>query len=95
MGKYHINEFRKKTIILKSYPRHLKNTLFINDERINNLRKREFTLIFFGYDEIKDRANKLYKQKKYRSAISYYTYAYSIMKWLNHKHNKDNNVIGN
>lgn len=85
MGKIEITEFRKKTKLLRSYPRHLKNTLFIKDERIEKIRKREFTLVFFAYDEIKEKANKLYKQKKYRLAIAYYNFAYAIMKWLDFK----------
>lgn len=84
------NEFRKKTKNLRNYPRHLRNTLFIKDERIEKIRNREFTLVFFAYDEIKDKANKLYKQKNYKLAISYYTFAYSILKWLEFKKQEEN-----
>lgn len=92
MGKMELSEFRKKTKILRSYPRHLKNTLFIKDERIEKIRKKEFTLVFFAYDEIKEKANKLYKQKKFRLAIAYYNFAYCILKWLEFKENKEENV---
>ena len=89
MGKMDPSEFKKKTKLLRSYPRHLKNTLFIKDERIDKIRKREFTLVFFAYDEIKEKANKFYKQKKYRLAIAYYNFAYCVMKWLDYKVKKD------
>jgi hypothetical protein len=89
MGKIDITEFRKKTKIVRSYPRHLRNSLFIKDDRIEKIRRKEFTLVFFAYDEIKEKANKFYKQKKYRLAIAYYNFAYSILKWLEFKEKKD------
>lgn len=85
MGNFNVNEFRNKTKLLRSFPKHLKNTLFLKDERIEKIRKKEFTIVFFAYDEIKDKGNNFYKTKNYCMAISYYTLAYSIIKWMNYK----------
>jgi len=88
MGKLEISEFRRKTKTLRNYPKHLKNTLFLKDERIKKIRKKEFTIIFFAFEEIKEKANKLYKKKEYKKAINYFTFAYSILKWIELKENK-------
>ena len=68
-------EFLEKTKKLKNYPRHLKYSLFRNtDEKLEKLREKEFPIVFFIYDEIKEKGNKLYKKKKFREAINVYTY---------------------
>lgn len=81
-------DFIEKTKLLNSFPRHMKYTLFHNDEKIKKVRTKEFPLVFFVYDEVKDKGNKLFKKKKYREAIDYYIYAYSMMKWIQFKDEK-------
>lgn len=75
-------EFNLKTKNIKKMPRHLKYTLFTQDERIKIIRTKEFPIAYFIYDEVKDKGNKLFKQKKYRESLNYYNYAYSMLKWL-------------
>ena len=82
MGKLEISDFRNKTKTLRNYPKHLRNTLFLKDERIRKIRNKEFTIVFFAYEEIKDKANKLFKKKVFRKAINYFIFAYSLFKWL-------------
>lgn len=81
-GPYSKEEYLEKTEKFRSYPRHMKLSLFHNDEKITKLRTKEFPLIYFVYDEVKDKGNKLYKKKKFREAIDYYIYAYSMLKWI-------------
>lgn len=83
-------EFAEKTKLISSLPRHMKYTLFHNDEKIKKVRTKEFPLVFFVYDEVKDKGNKLFKKKKFREAIDYYIYAYSMMKWIQFKDEKKN-----
>jgi len=47
-------DFAEKTKLLSSLPRHMKYTLFHNDEKIKKVRTKEFPLVFFVYDEVKD-----------------------------------------
>lgn len=63
----------------------MKYTLFHTDEKIKKIRTKEFPLVFFVYDEVKDKGSKLFKKKKYREAIEYYIYAYSMLKWIEFK----------
>jgi tetratricopeptide (TPR) repeat protein len=63
----------------------MKYSLFHNDEKITKLRTKEFPVIYFVYDEMKDKGNKLYKKRKYRESIDYYVYAYSMLRWIEFK----------
>lgn len=69
------SEFLDKTKELRNYPRHLLQTLFNqNDEKLNKVRAREFPMVFFVYDDIKIKGNKLYRKKQYKEALDYYFY---------------------
>ena len=93
MGNLEISEFRSRTRLLRNYPKHLRNTLFLKDERINKIRNKEFTIVFLAYEEIREKANNLYKKKQYKKAINFFTFAYSIMKWLELKETKKGNIF--
>ena len=68
----------------------MKYTLFHHDDKLKQIRTKEFPYVFFVYDDIKDKGNKLFKKKKYREAIEYYIYAYSMLKWIEFKDPKKN-----
>jgi len=42
----------------------MKYTLFHNDYKIKMVRTKEFPMVFFVYDDVKEKGNKLYKKKK-------------------------------
>ena len=84
-GNLSNEEYLEQTKTFRNYPRHMKYSLFNNDEKITKLRTKEFPIIYFVYDEMKDKGNKLYKKRKYRESIDYYVYAYSMLKWLEFK----------
>lgn len=68
-------EFLQKTVKLRSYPRHLKYSIFHNtDDKLDELRSKEFPIVFFIYDEVKEKGNKYYKKKKFREAVNHYIY---------------------
>ena len=71
-------EFEDKTKLIKSYPSHLKYTLFQNDPKLQDLRSKDFAVVFFAYDEIKEKGNKLYRKKNYRESINYYFHVNNI-----------------
>jgi len=76
-GELNPTEFEEKTKKLSGYSRQLKYTLFSHsDENLKKVRDKEFTMIFFVYDDVKDKGNKLFKKKKFREAIKYYQYVY-------------------
>ena len=68
----------------------MKYTLFHHDDKLKQIRSKEFPYVFFVYDDVKDKGNKLFKKKKYREAIEYYIYAYSMLKWIEFKDPKKN-----
>ena len=82
---YKTEEDYNKSKKLREYPSHLRNTLYIKDERILNVRQKEYTVAFLICEEIKEKAYKAYTSKDYKKAIAIYSIIYSILKWLNIK----------
>ncbi len=74
-GGLNRKEFEEKTQKLRSASRQLKYTLFSHtDENLKKVRDKEFPIVFFVYDDVKDKGNKLFKKNKFREAIKYYQY---------------------
>ena len=67
--------YMEKTEKIKNYPKHLKYTLFCN-EKIRNIRKKEFCIIMILFDEIKRNGNKMYKNKQFRESIDSYYFVF-------------------
>ena len=63
-------------------PRHLRNTIFIKNEKLEQIRKREFPIIFLICEEMKEKANKFYESKKYEEALNIFNIMYSLFKWV-------------
>jgi tetratricopeptide (TPR) repeat protein len=83
------NEFLEKTSNLSKMPRHKKYTLFNQrDEKLQKLHEKEFPVVFFAFDDIKEKANRLYKRGKFRDAIQHYSYAYGLLRWIEFKDKK-------
>lgn len=70
----------------------MKYTLFAND-KIKALREKEFIFVFYTFDEIKEKGNKLYKRGKFRDALETYMEAYSLLKWIEFKDKSKNNYF--
>ena len=82
-------EWIEKTKKIRKYPRHLKYTLFYqNQEKLKEVHKAEFPLVFFIYDDIKQKGIRLYNRKKYREALEHLTYAYGLLRWIEFKDKK-------
>ena len=59
-GNLSPEEWLKKTEKLRKYPRHLKYTLFYQaQEKLQKVHEAEFPRVFFIYDDIKQKANRL------------------------------------
>lgn len=71
-GGLNQKDFKENTKAISSYPKHLKYTLFVNNESIKRIQKKEFPEAFFAYSEIKEKGNKAYRKKNYREAIDLY-----------------------
>ena len=72
----------EKSKILRNMPRHLRNTIFIKNEKLEQIRKREFPIIFLICEEMKEKANKFYESKKYEEALNIFNIMYSLFKWV-------------
>ena len=82
-------EWIEKTKKIRKYPRHLKYTLFYqNQEKLKEVHKGEFPRVFFIYDDIKQKGIRLYNRKKYREALEHLTYAYGLLRWIEFKDKK-------
>ena len=82
-------EWIEKTQKMRKYPRHLKYTLFYqNQEKLKEVHKAEFPRVFFIYDDIKQKGIRLYNRKKYREAIEHLNYAYGLLRWIEFKDKK-------
>lgn len=71
-----------KSKILRNMPRHLRNTIFIKNPKLEEIRKREFPVIFLICEEMKEKAYKFYESKKYEEALSIFYVMYSLFKWI-------------
>ena len=88
-GLLEIPEYLEKTKKLRSYPRHMRYTLFTqHDEKLQKVHEKEFPMVFFIYDDIKEKGNRLFRRKKFREAIEHYNYAYGLLKWIQFKDKK-------
>jgi tetratricopeptide (TPR) repeat protein len=88
-GVLNEKEFEEKTENLAKMPRHKKYTIFNQrDEKLQKLHEKEFPVVFFAYDDIKEKANRLYKRGKFRDAVQHYTYAYGLLRWIEFKDKK-------
>jgi len=54
------------------------------------LREKDFIFLFYTFDEIKEKSNKLYKRGKFREALEGYMEAYSLLKWIEFKDRNKN-----
>jgi hypothetical protein len=82
-------EWIEKTKKMRKYPRHLKYTLFYqNQDKLKEVHKAEFPRVFFIYDDIKQKGIRLYNRKKYREALEHLNYAYGLLRWIEFKDKK-------
>lgn len=82
-------EFFLKTEKLRRIPRHKKYTLFNQrDEKLQKIHEKEFPVVFFAYDDIKEKGNRLFKRGKFREAIQHFSYAYGLLRWVEFKDKK-------
>lgn len=57
----------------------MKNTLFYQkDEKLQKIHEKEFPMVFFAYDDIKEKGNRLFRKGKFREAIEHYNYVKNL-----------------
>ena len=82
-------EFIEKSKRLRKMPRHLRYTLFFqSQEKLQKVHEKEFPVVFFMYDDLKEKGNRLFQKQKYREAIEHYIYSYGLLKWIQFKDKK-------
>ena len=85
-GDLEENDWKEKTEKIRNLPRHLKYTLFYQDQpELENIHKLEFPKVFFMFDELKQKGIRYYNRRKFREALEYFNYAYGLMKWVEFK----------
>ena len=72
----------EKSKILRKMPKHLRNTIFIKNKRIEEIRKKEFPVIFLICEEMKEKAYNFYEAKKFNEALNIFYIMYSLFKWV-------------
>ena len=81
---------------IRSYPLHLRNTLFIRDEKVKRVRKMDFEQSYIIGEEMKEKINKLYEKGEYESALNNYILIYSFFKYLDFSSkNRENYILNN
>ena len=85
-GDLEENDWKEKTEKIRNLPRHLKYTLFYQDQpELEKIHKLEFPKVFFMFDELKQKGIRYYNRRKFREALEYFNYAYGLMKWVEFK----------
>ena len=85
-GNLEEDEWKEKTKTIRNIPRHLKYTLFYqNQKELENIHKLHFPKVFFMFDELKQKGLRYYNRCKYREALEYFNYAYGLLKWIEFK----------
>ena len=72
----------EKSKILRNMPKHLRNTIFIKNKSIEQIRNKEFPVIFLICEEMKEKAYNFYESKKYNEALNIFNIMYSLFKWV-------------
>ena len=85
-GNLEKEDWTLKTSKIRTYPRHLKNTLFYqNNEKLRKIHSFNYKKIYQIYTKIKNEALKLYNDKNYRECLEQFNYAYGLFKWIEFK----------
>ena len=92
---YENEDVYKQAKTVRGYPHHLRSTLFIANDKLKELRRKDFMTVFMVGEELKDKANKLYKEDKFYDALSMYNLIYSFYKWIEFKDKKRRDEIFN
>ena len=97
-GNLDKSEWANKTTKLRNYPRHLKYTLFYqNDIKLQQLHKSSLSKIYQIFLRIKSVGLNLYNNNKFRDCLEQFNFAYGLFKWLEFrdKNIKLNEIINN
>ena len=97
-GNLDKSEWANKTTKLRNYPRHLKYTLFYqNDIKLQQLHKSSLSKIYQIFLRIKSVGLNLYNNNKFRECLEQFNFAYGLFKWLEFrdKNIKLNEIINN
>ena len=85
-GNLDEDEWKEKTKTIRGLSRHLKYTLFYqNQKELEEIHKLHFPKIFFMFDELKQKGIRYYNRRKFREALEYFNYAYALLKWVEFK----------
>jgi tetratricopeptide (TPR) repeat protein len=87
-------DFLEKSQKIKNMPRHVKHSLFLlKDEVMQKIRaKNDFTQTYFAFEDLRNKANKIFSKGNYRQAIAYFSYAYACFRWLEFKDPERNKI---
>ena len=85
-GNMEKTDWTKKTSKIRTFPRHLKNTLFYQDnDKFKKIHLLNLKKIYQIYSKIKNGGLILYNNRKFRECLEQFNYAYGLFKWIEFK----------
>ena len=78
---------------IRSLPKFIRNTLFLNDDSIKRVRKMNFSQSFIVGEQLKENTEKIYKAGNYYEALQQYILIYSLFRWLEFKDKNKEKIL--
>ena len=90
---YKTKDLMNKSKKIRSLPKFIRNTLFLNDDSIKRVRKMNFSQSFIVGEQLKENTEKIYKAGNYYEALQQYILIYSLFRWLEFKDKNKEKIL--
>ena len=90
---YKTKDLMNKSKKIRSLPKFIRNTLFLNDDSIKRVRKMNFSQSFIVGEQLKENTEKIYREGNYYEALQQYILIYSLFRWLEFKDKNKEKVL--
>jgi len=90
---YKTKELMNKSKKIRSLPKFIRNTLFLNDDSIKRVRKMNFSQSFIVGEQLKENTEKIYREGNYYEALQQYILIYSLFRWLEFKDKNKEKIL--
>ena len=85
---YDTDQLFQSAKTIRSYPRHIRNTLFVRSEKVKQIRKMDFSKIYDIAETLREKCEESYRDGNFYEALSGYNLIYSLFKWIEFKERK-------
>ena len=90
---YKTKDLMNKSKKIRSLPKFIRNTLFLNDDSIKRVRKMNFSQSFIVGEQLKENTEKIYREGNYYEALQQYILIYSLFRWLEFKDKNKEKIL--